>query len=223
LSYYQLWADDLFKKARFRDTLQIIEKLGHTRTLRSQREEWIEEARGAKRDRNDMKYLHERTATSETKGTRRGSTDSADDVGENGPNDDDLYSLPTGRAAPGAKQTNKQASGNRDVEHNPDALFLGGMMDDSDEEMENFEFEDLDALIEAERQKAVSRNGANGKTVEVSGPSGDDFEDDIEAMEAMAGAQDGGSMKTLALAGSDEFADEMEAMDVMDQNSLGSG
>jgi replication fork protection complex subunit Csm3/Swi3 len=207
LSYYQLWADDLFKKARFRDTLQIVEKLGHTRTLRSQREEWIEEARGAKRDRNDMKYLHERTATSETKGTRRGSTENADDVGENGPNDDNLYSLSTGRAAPGVKQTNKQASGNRDVEHNPDALFLGGMMDDSDEEMENFEFEDLDALIEAERQKAVSRSGA----VEVSVSSGDGFEDDMEAMEAMAAAQDGGSTNTLA--GGDEFADEMEAME----------
>jgi len=163
-----------------------------------------------------MKYLHERTATNGVGETRKGSTDSADDVGENGLNDDNLYSLPTGRAPPGVKQTNKQASGSRDVEHDPDALFLGEMMDDSDEGVENFEFEDLDALIEAERQKAVSKNGANGKAVEVSGPSGDDFEDDIEAMEAMAAPQDGGSMKTPALAGGDEFADEIEAMEAMD-------
>jgi replication fork protection complex subunit Csm3/Swi3 len=38
LSYYQLWADDLFKKAEFRDTLEIIEKLGHSGSMRKQRE-----------------------------------------------------------------------------------------------------------------------------------------------------------------------------------------
>ena len=60
MSYYQLWADDLFKKAKFRDTLEIIEKLGHSGSMRKQREEWIDESRQDKRDAEDMRDLHAR-------------------------------------------------------------------------------------------------------------------------------------------------------------------
>ncbi|KAI9757303.1 MAG: hypothetical protein M4579_003514 [Chaenotheca gracillima] len=43
LSFYQLWLDDLFPKAKFADALAIIEKLGHSRRLQVMRREWMEE------------------------------------------------------------------------------------------------------------------------------------------------------------------------------------
>lgn len=45
LSFYQLWLDDLFPKAKFADGLSIIEKLGHTKRMQTMRREWIEEGK----------------------------------------------------------------------------------------------------------------------------------------------------------------------------------
>ncbi|KAI9885332.1 MAG: Cytochrome oxidase assembly [Watsoniomyces obsoletus] len=42
LAFYQLWLDDLYPKARFKDGLEIIEKLGHSRRMQVMRREWIE-------------------------------------------------------------------------------------------------------------------------------------------------------------------------------------
>ncbi|KAE8148849.1 replication fork protection component Swi3-domain-containing protein [Aspergillus avenaceus] len=43
LNHYQIWLDDLFPRAKFRDGLAMIERLGHNRRLQLMRREWIEE------------------------------------------------------------------------------------------------------------------------------------------------------------------------------------
>lgn len=45
LNFYQLWLDDLYPRAKFADGLAMIEKLGHSKRLRTMRKEWIEEER----------------------------------------------------------------------------------------------------------------------------------------------------------------------------------
>ncbi|KAJ3554527.1 hypothetical protein NPX13_g10588 [Xylaria arbuscula] len=45
LSFYQLWLDDLFPKAKFVDALAMVEKAGHKNRLRLQRIKWIDEGR----------------------------------------------------------------------------------------------------------------------------------------------------------------------------------
>ncbi|KAF6810805.1 chromosome segregation in meiosis protein 3 (eplication Fork Protection Component Swi3) [Colletotrichum sojae] len=45
LSFYQLWLDDLFPKAKFVDALSMVEKAGHKRQVTLKRMEWIEEAK----------------------------------------------------------------------------------------------------------------------------------------------------------------------------------
>lgn len=45
LEMYQLWLDDLFPKAKFRDALAMVEKLGHTRQLQIHRKAWIEDGK----------------------------------------------------------------------------------------------------------------------------------------------------------------------------------
>jgi hypothetical protein len=96
-------------------------------------------------------------------------------------NDDELYSLPTGRSAPG--QPNAPAS-NTVTPQDPNALFLGGAPDDSDEDMVNFDDEDFEVLLAAEREKAGKTN-ESGKAPAPPEPMRDEFEDDLEAIEAM--------------------------------------
>ncbi|SZF01661.1 unnamed protein product [Blumeria hordei] len=43
LNFYQLWLDDLFPKAKFRDALAMVEKLGHKKRIQAMRMEWINE------------------------------------------------------------------------------------------------------------------------------------------------------------------------------------
>ncbi|KUJ09313.1 Swi3-domain-containing protein [Mollisia scopiformis] len=51
LSFYQLWLDDLFPKARFLDALAMVEKMGHKKRMQMMRMEWINE--GKPRPDND--------------------------------------------------------------------------------------------------------------------------------------------------------------------------
>ncbi|KXJ89368.1 replication fork protection component Swi3-domain-containing protein, partial [Microdochium bolleyi] len=45
LSFYQLWLDDLFPKARFIDALGMVEKAGHKKFMAAKRVEWINEGK----------------------------------------------------------------------------------------------------------------------------------------------------------------------------------
>ncbi|KAF4779427.1 chromosome segregation in meiosis protein 3 [Colletotrichum scovillei] len=57
LSFYQLWLDDLFPKAKFLDALSMVEKAGHKRQIGLKRMEWINEGKpkpwGANEDRTE--------------------------------------------------------------------------------------------------------------------------------------------------------------------------
>ncbi|KAK8098805.1 uncharacterized protein PG998_012046 [Apiospora kogelbergensis] len=45
LSWYQLWLDDLFPKAKFLDALAMIEKTGHSQAMKQRRKDWIDEGK----------------------------------------------------------------------------------------------------------------------------------------------------------------------------------
>ncbi|KAI1258934.1 Swi3-domain-containing protein [Xylariaceae sp. FL1019] len=57
LSFYQLWLDDLFPKAKFLDALSMVEKAGHKKYLRLKRLEWINEGRPGSTTMNDFDDL----------------------------------------------------------------------------------------------------------------------------------------------------------------------
>ena len=54
LSTYQLWLDDLFPKAKFRDALQIVEKVGHTKRMQVERRVWLDETKPHRRDQSPV-------------------------------------------------------------------------------------------------------------------------------------------------------------------------
>lgn len=45
LSFYQIWLDDLFPKAKFLDALAMVEKAGHKTAMHKARMEWINEGK----------------------------------------------------------------------------------------------------------------------------------------------------------------------------------
>ncbi|EJT79956.1 chromosome segregation in meiosis protein 3 [Gaeumannomyces tritici R3-111a-1] len=45
LSFYQLWLDDVFPKAKFLDALAMVEKAGHKSIMHKQRMDWINESK----------------------------------------------------------------------------------------------------------------------------------------------------------------------------------
>ncbi|KAK6341719.1 chromosome segregation in meiosis- protein [Orbilia brochopaga] len=53
LNFYQIWADNMYPKANFKDVLEIIEKLGSSRAMQRKREEWIEEYKMKQREEDD--------------------------------------------------------------------------------------------------------------------------------------------------------------------------
>ncbi|OQO10399.1 hypothetical protein B0A48_03695 [Cryoendolithus antarcticus] len=50
LNLYQLWLDDLYPKAKFRDALTMVEKLGHSKRMQVSRRAWMEECKAPRRD-----------------------------------------------------------------------------------------------------------------------------------------------------------------------------
>lgn len=133
----------MFKKAKFRDTLAIIEKLGHTRGIKKVREEWIGERRHEAREKagvraEDPEELQERIE-------RRAAKRVVD-----GDDEDDLYTTP------GIVDKGK---GKETETRDPNALFLGGGQD-SDDDMPDGDDDDFD--IEA--LKALEAAGTTNTT-----------------------------------------------------------
>ena len=100
LSFYQLWLDDLFPKARFLDALAMVEKIGHKKRITVARGEWIEEGRprvgGDTAEDDDFVPPAPDAAPNQATLTERPKTPTpanrstaaaADDI----PDDDDLY------------------------------------------------------------------------------------------------------------------------------------
>jgi len=186
--------------------------------MRKQREEWVDESRQGKRDAEDMRDLHARKDGEEGPSGGKSKESGAGggsvvDKGERS-NDDELYSLPTGRSAPG--QPNAPAS-NTVTPQDPNALFLGGAPDDSDEDMVNFDDEDFEVLLAAEREKAGKTN-ESGKAPAPPEPMRDEFEDDLEALEAMGDLGSNGANNAPLRAPpppalpEDDFDEEMEVV-----------
>ncbi|KAI0425053.1 replication fork protection component Swi3-domain-containing protein [Xylaria sp. FL1042] len=192
LSFYQLWLDDLFPKAKFVDALSMVEKAGHKNQLRLKRIQWINEGRprpaGLEDDDNNDDDLFGEANHPEERDpaifpakvapifqgslNKRAKTPVGDD-----PFDEDIYGASPKRPMNTAATT-ASVFGN------------GGIGGEPDED-------DLDALMaEEEVQRATPTSlFGNGKTTQTiptrpaPDNSGDDGDDDLDALMAEAEAE----------------------------------
>ncbi|KAM0255580.1 hypothetical protein ACHAQJ_005582 [Trichoderma viride] len=207
LSFYQLWLDDLFPKARFLDALAMVEKAGHKKGLVTARNEWINEGRPKASDYvfDDELDIGAVTITGDSQASEGGiAAERAQKTPErvvDVPDDEDLYDA-TPRAP--ARSTNVlRAAPANDAPDDDDLEALMAEAESMDSRQgpaaaaaakqnttsstNDLEEDDLDALI-AEAQDGHSGQPAEKKVGDdSSGDKGHDFADDEEAMQEMDG------------------------------------
>ncbi|PTB70268.1 Swi3-domain-containing protein [Trichoderma citrinoviride] len=211
LSFYQLWLDDLFPKARFLDALAMVEKAGHKKALVTGRNEWINEGRPkASNDDEDDDFDFGTVAISgdsqaaiaqDTQQRTQRTPERDNDV----PDDDDLYDA-TPRA-PRSTNALRVAAPSNDAPDDDDLEALMAEAESMDSrpgpgaptatavtkqrnQPAEEEDDDLDALIaEAEEQDRSSGQptGKNTGSSSASAGKGHDFADEEEAMQEMEG------------------------------------
>ena len=188
LSFYQLWLDDLFPKARFLDALSMVEKAGHKKKLALARMDWINEgkSKGREEDEEDQD-LEMRPISTLEKAPERPSTPPLGTSGGDVPDDNDLYDATPRRAPPTVAVLNDE----------PDPDDLEALMAEAAGQdtarppnppaTDEPEEDDLEALIaEAEsRDRGPGKDGGLAKP-QTQGPA-DDFAEDEAAMQEMDG------------------------------------
>ncbi|KAI0801643.1 replication fork protection component Swi3-domain-containing protein [Xylaria sp. FL0064] len=186
LSFYQLWLDDLFPKAKFVDALSMVEKAGHKNQMRVKRIQWIDEGRprpaGFDNDDNDDDLFGESNQPEERDPAIfqarvapifQGSLDkrAKTPTGDDDPFEEDIYGASPKRPTNTASEFGNGATGGEPDEDDLDALM---------------------AEEEAQRTTSTSLFG-NGKTTRTiptrpAPDNNDDGDDDLDALMAEAEA-----------------------------------
>ncbi|POR36366.1 Chromosome segregation in meiosis protein 3 [Tolypocladium paradoxum] len=189
LSFYQLWLDDLFPKARFRDALAMVEKAGHKKRVVAARREWISE--GKPKPPEDQDEEQQRNDGEPPDNTTEAGGQSARPQtpvrGGDMPDDDDLYDA-TPRAAVPARAAVP------DEEDDLDALIAEAEGNDgprqqpqppaSNAEPDGDDLEALMAEAEAEGQDQGNRKQPSNAA---GGQGNTEFDDEEAAMQEMEG------------------------------------
>ncbi|KAF4991324.1 hypothetical protein FGRMN_7887 [Fusarium graminum] len=193
LSFYQLWLDDLFPKAKFLDALAMVEKAGHKKRITISRSDYINESKPKETTANDNEddlfgddntpRLANRESTRPVTKTSRPKTPEGDtDV----PDDDDLYD-----ATPRPSRPIVPIRSDVPEEHDLEALIAEAEgrsvapKATTQTTQVQPEDDDLDALMaEAEIEDQTSKTGQASKENSKNKSS---FDDDEAAMQEMEG------------------------------------
>lgn len=213
LKLYQLWLDDLYPKAKFKDGLVMVEKLGHSKRMQISRRAWIDESKSYRRREDEDAEMRLEDAAAQAQ-----------------EDDDDIFPTSTGTKEP--NHTAGQANGGADApgDDELDALLgeqsgaavptlstngpakpKGPFQDDDDEPDED----ELDALL---------NEGSGPKTLpevpkqKSKGPFEDD-EDDEDELDMLLAEEPSNTRANGAHTAAEnqkekepDFADDEEAM-----------
>lgn len=218
LNLYQLWLDDLYPKAKFKDGLAMVEKLGHTKRMQVSRRAWIDESKGFRRREDEDAEM------------RLG------DITGQGEDNDEIFPIPSVSKESGLGQ--EQSGGGADA---PDDDELDALMGEEPaaaappnitgngptksqgpfEDDDDPDEDELDALLNEDLRPAVQ---SAQQATKPKGPFEDD-EDDEDELDALlaeepqqnqangrATIDTGGPQPSKASRKDDDFADDEEAM-----------
>ncbi|QIW95140.1 hypothetical protein AMS68_000658 [Peltaster fructicola] len=176
LQMYQMWLDDLYPKAKFRDGLAMIEKVGHTKRLNVMRRAWITSTRpgqAAKPDEDPEYNSADPEVEIDAEIFPKNSEAAPDADSAEVESEDDLDALLAQESAtnkPRSTRTNAHPFGE----------------DESDQD-------DLDALLEAEASAAADKQLKTADQQQQSDAQ-DKYADEEEAMHEMGIWQQANSM-----------------------------
>ena len=219
LNLYQLWLDDLYPKAKFKDGLVMVEKLGHSKRMQVSRRAWIDETKSYRRREDEDAEMRMDDAAAQAQdddneifptstGTKvQDHTTEHTNGGADAPDEDELDAL-LGEQ-PGAAVPSKSAS-------NGPAKPQGPFQDDDEPDED-----ELDALL---NENSGPTAQPTQPTQKPKGPFEDDEEDEDELDMLLAEqpqnsrARDASNDKATGTGSSAEreqepdFADDEEAM-----------
>ena len=191
LTYYQLWLDDLYPRAKFADALQLVEKAGHSKTMQRQRKDWIDEGKPSYiRDRERRKEMDAAEAAEEGEYTMSGGLNPAD-AGANEAHGENGQSPPASGAKDATDEGDLFIPDAEDPVRNdnePDEDELDALLADRDDNTSRPQpaaqysdsEDDLDALLAAHDARRVPTT--TSKPAMSNGMFEDDNEDDLDAL-----------------------------------------
>lgn len=190
LTFYQLWLDDLYPRAKFGDGLAMIEKLGHSKRMQVMRKEWINECKAKDIRLEDGEKARASASVPERlkEPAPRSSSDHQGQSSEMGGSQDQSPVLAAGSGGSNVKQRGFETSAD-------DSLFLSDDEDTAktgtgnvtkDSAREDLVEDDLDALL-AEEDAPHDPTELVRQQASLSAPKVDDFDDEEEAMADMDG------------------------------------
>jgi len=191
LSFYQLWLDDLFPKAKFLDAAAMVEKLGHKKRIQMMRMDWINEGKPKEPVQEDSIYdepmLPPREVSDRNNAPPRiapifekSQTERLKTPDINGDSDDDIYD-----ATPRISRTQGREA---TIQATETGSLFGPRKTAVPEEPDD----DLDALLaeqEMEEVSAEKRPGVTSQDNSMAAPE-PDFDDEMEAMAEMGDIYD---------------------------------
>ncbi|EKD14346.1 uncharacterized protein L3040_008299 [Drepanopeziza brunnea f. sp. 'multigermtubi'] len=236
LTFYQIWLDDLFPKARFLDALAMVEKTGHKKRIQMMRMEWINE--GKPQAVHEDSLFDEPTLPSGEKDRRENTVSRVAPIFEKvadgrpktptpnantGPDvnmeEEDLYGA-TPRAP---RQRAVDATGSQDSSFGRNGASIFGPAKTVSAVEDGPDDDELDALMaEAEGNTAgtatINKQPVTTSKAAVDAHMEDDDLDALLAEEEMvqAARTKPASIISKSAALQDDFDDEMEAMAGMD-------
>lgn len=173
LNLYQLWLDDLYPKAKFKDGLAMIEKLGHSKRLQVSRRAWMDETKPFRRREDEDAEMQ--------------------DAGEGAAEKDDDAIFPAEANGGQAEQAQQSGADGGPADDELDALFAEESIKAGPTELQKskgpFEDDDgpdedeLDALLAEESRPAPQ--STSKKTSKQNGPFEDDDEADMDELDAL--------------------------------------
>ncbi|KAI6797765.1 hypothetical protein KC361_g3724 [Hortaea werneckii] len=223
LNMYQLWMDDMYPRAKFRDAVTMVEKVGHSKRMQINRRGWMDAtkpyrrkdsperledvAMGGDRSPGGGDDIFDRRANDEQQTRRQGEQSNGHGV----PGDDDLDALMAEKDGENQNNASQQQEQRRSK---PPGPFEEEDDDDGPDE------DELDALLAGETPTAPAPapqrlEQRRGPFEEEDGPD----EDELDALMAEEGSKGDRSTQPHApppaemrRPNDDEFADEEEAM-----------
>ncbi|KAH9844863.1 Swi3-domain-containing protein [Teratosphaeria destructans] len=214
LTMYQLWLDDMYPKAKFRDGLAMVEKLGHSKRMQVMRKAWIDETKPTAREESPerlgdaaqmghgLEEMRDRSAgdggmsEDATRANNRAARIEESRQEEDGPGDDELDALM-------AEQHDSTVP-----QHQPSRSTRRGPFEDDDGPDED----ELDALMAEEQPPTHMKPAQKPKALFEEEEPG---EDELDALLAEHGREVSSTKITdasLPTRRDDDVADDEEAM-----------
>lgn len=225
LNTYQLWLDDLYPRAKFRDALAMVEKVGHSKRMQVMRKAWLDETKpGRQNGSPDVEMSGALAVQEDGHDAANGAETSAEDLFQQMLRDEP------------SREDNTQKAPENDAPDDDelDALLAengrdSGAQSQRQKPQRTGPFEE-DETDEDERNALLAESNQNDLSLQTKEPSGTSTlqqgapeEDDLEALlaEQPTAAQrhhnssettSGERAKTTERDGYDDFADEEEVM-----------